>query len=247
MEELNYHVDFGPYYVHLTQKQKRYLAARSVIDRILAALALILLSPLFLAVSIAQKISAPDEPIFFLQKRVGKGAHCFNIIKFRTMKSSAPKNVATGDLESPEIYISRLGRFLRDTSIDELPQLMNVVKGEMSLIGPRPLVYTEREIRFLRRWYGVYQVTPGITGWAQINGRDTVEVYDKVYYDREYVQNVSLLFDLKVIFKSVAVVLGHHGVVDGKIDPEFRKESIALLKESEVVAEDKELCGVNVE
>lgn len=247
MEELNYHVDFGPYYVHLTQKQKRYLAARSIIDRILAALALVLLSPLFLVVSIAQKISAPDEPIFFLQKRVGKGAHCFNIIKFRTMKSSAPKNVATGDLESPEMYISRLGRFLRDTSIDELPQFVNVVRGEMSLIGPRPLVYTEREIRFLRRWYGVYQVTPGITGWAQINGRDTVEVYDKVYYDREYVQNVSLLFDLKVIFKSVAVVLGHHGVVDGKIDPEFRKESIALLKESEVVAEDKELCEVNVE
>ena len=174
MEELNYHVDFGPFYVHLTQKQKRYLAVRSIIDRILAALALVLLSPLFLAVSIAQKFSAPDEPIFFLQKRVGKGAHCFNIIKFRTMKSSAPKNVATGDLESPEMYISRLGRFLRDTSIDELPQLMNVVKGEMSLIGPRPLVYTEREIRFLRRWYGVYQVTPGITGWAQVNGRDTV-------------------------------------------------------------------------
>lgn len=247
MEELNYHVDFGPFYVHLTQKQKRYLAVRAVIDRVLAVLALILLSPLFLMVSIAQKISAPDEPIFFLQKRVGKGAHCFNIIKFRTMKSSAPKNVATGDLESPEMYISRLGRFLRDTSIDELPQLMNVVKGEMSLIGPRPLVYTEREIRFLRRWYGVYQVVPGITGWAQVNGRDTVDVYDKVYYDREYVQNVSLLFDLKVIFKSVAVVLGHHGVVDGKIDPEFRKESIALLKESEVVAEDKELCGVNVE
>ena len=93
MEELNYHVDFGPFYVHLTQKQKRYLAVRSVIDRILAALALIVLSPLFLAVSVAQKISAPDEPIFFLQKRVGRGAHCFNIIKFRTMKSSAPKNL----------------------------------------------------------------------------------------------------------------------------------------------------------
>ena len=157
LEELNYHVDFGPYYVHLTRKQKKYLAVRSIIDRILAVLALVLLSPLFLVVSLAQKISAPDEPIFFLQKRVGKGAHCFNIIKFRTMKSSAPKNVATGDLESPETYISQLGRFLRDTSIDELPQLANVVRGEMSLIGPRPLVYTEREIRFLRRWYGVYQ------------------------------------------------------------------------------------------
>ena len=247
MEKLSYHVDFGPYYVHLTRKQKRYLAARSVIDRILAALALVLLSPLFLAVSIAQKVSAPDEPIFFLQKRVGKGAHCFNIIKFRTMKSSAPKNVATGDLENPQMYISKMGRFLRDTSIDELPQLANVVRGEMSLIGPRPLVYTEREIRFLRRWYVVYQVTPGITGWAQINGRDTVDVYDKVYYDREYVQNVSLKFDLKVIWKSIQVVLGRKGVVDGKIDPEFRRESIVLLKESKIVERNENPCGVNAE
>lgn len=198
-------------------------------------------------VSIAQKVSAPDEPIFFLQKRVGKGAHCFNIIKFRTMKSSAPKNVATGDLENPQMYISKVGRFLRDTSIDELPQLANVVRGEMSLIGPRPLVYTEREIRFLRRWYGVYQVTPGITGWAQINGRDTVEVYDKVYYDREYVQNVSLKFDLKVIWKSIQVVLGRKGVVDGKIDPEFRRESIVLLRESKVVEKSENPCGVSVE
>ena len=233
LEETKYHVDFGEYYVRMTDKQKRYLVVRSVIDRILAGIALVILSPLFLIVSIAQKISAPDEPIFFLQKRVGRNAHCFNIIKFRTMKSSAPKNVATGDLADPQIYISRLGRFLRDTSIDELPQLVNVVNGDMSLIGPRPLVYTEREIRFLRRWYGVYQVTPGITGWAQVNGRDTVDIYDKVYYDREYVQNVSLKFDLKVLWKSVLVVLGRHGVVDGKVDPKFRQESIVLLKESE--------------
>lgn len=239
LEETKYHVDFGEYYVQMTDKQKRYLAMRSILDRVLAGIALIILSPLFLVISIAQKISAPDEPIFFLQKRVGKNAHCFNIIKFRTMKSSAPKNVATGDLADPQIYISRLGRFLRDTSIDELPQLVNVVNGDMSLIGPRPLVYTEREIRFLRRWYGVYQVTPGITGWAQVNGRDTVDIYDKVYYDREYVQNVSLKFDLKVIWKSVLVVLGRKGVVDGKVDPEFRKESIVLLRESQLVQNRK--------
>ena len=151
------------------------------------------------------------------------------------MKSSAPKNVATGDLESPERYISKLGRFLRDTSIDELPQLINVARGEMGLIGPRPLVYTERQIRFLRRWYGIYQVKPGITGWAQVNGRDTVDVYDKVFYDREYVQKVSLLFDIKIILKSVAVVLGHHGIVDGKIDPQIRRESIVLMRESELL------------
>lgn len=242
LEETKYHVDFGEYYVRMTDKQKHYLVVRSVIDRILAGIALVILSPLFLIVSIAQKISAPDEPIFFLQKRVGKNAHCFNIIKFRTMKSSAPKNVATGDLADPQIYISRLGRFLRDTSIDELPQLANVVNGDMSLIGPRPLVYTEREIRFLRRWYGVYQVTPGITGWAQVNGRDTVDIYDKVYYDREYVQNVSLKFDLKVIWKSVLVVLGRKGVVDGKVDPEFRQESIVLLRESQLVQNRKVEC-----
>ena len=247
LEETNYHVDFGAYYVQMTDKQRRYLAVRSVFDRILAGVALIILSPLFLAVSIAQKISAPDEPIFFLQKRVGRNAHCFNIIKFRTMKSSAPKNVATGELADPQIYISRLGRFLRDTSIDELPQLVNVVNGDMSLIGPRPLVYTEREIRFLRRWYGVYQVTPGITGWAQVNGRDTVDIYDKVYYDREYVQNVSLKFDLKVIWKSVLVVLGRKGVVDGKVDPEFRQESIVLLRESQLVQKESErLCGIDI-
>jgi len=242
LEETKYHVDFGEYYVRMTDKQKHYLVVRSVIDRILAGIALVILSPLFLIVSIAQKISAPDEPVFFLQKRVGKNAHCFNIIKFRTMKSSAPKNVATGDLADPQIYISRLGRFLRDTSIDELPQFVNVVNGEMSLIGPRPLVYTEREIRFLRRWYGVYQVTPGITGWAQVNGRDTVDIYDKVYYDREYVQNVSLKFDVKVIWKSVLVVLGRKGVVDGKVDPEFRKESIVLLRESQLVQNRKVEC-----
>lgn len=242
LEETKYHVDFGEYYVRMTDKQKRYLVVRSVIDRILVGIALVILSPLFLIVSIAQKISAPDEPVFFLQKRVGKNAHCFNIIKFRTMKSSAPKNVATGDLADPQIYISRLGRFLRDTSIDELPQFVNVVNGDMSLIGPRPLVYTEREIRFLRRWYGVYQVTPGITGWAQVNGRDTVDIYDKVYYDREYVQNVSLKFDLKVIWKSVLVVLGRKGVVDGKVDPEFRKESIVLLRESQLVQNRKVEC-----
>lgn len=242
LEGTKYHVDFGEYYVRMTDKQKRYLVVRSVIDRILAGIALVILSPLFLIVSIAQKISAPDEPVFFLQKRVGKNAHCFNIIKFRTMKSSAPKKVATGDLADPQIYISRLGRFLRDTSIDELPQLVNVVNGDMSLIGPRPLVYTEREIRFLRRWYGVYQVTPGITGWAQVNGRDTVDIYDKVYYDREYVQNVSLKFDLKVIWKSVLVVLGRKGVVDGKVDPEFRQESIVLLRESQLVQNRKVEC-----
>lgn len=227
-------IEFGKYYVKITEKQKRYLKVRGVVERLLAVLALIVLSPLFLVVSIAQKISAPNESVFFLQKRVGKDAHCFYIIKFRTMKSFAPPNVATGELEHPEHYISKLGSFLRNTSIDELPQLINVVRGEMGLIGPRPLVYTERQIRFLRRWYGIYQVKPGITGWAQVNGRDTVDIYDKVFYDREYIQKVGLLFDIKVIVKSIAVVLGHYGIIDGKIDPQIRRESVVLMHESKI-------------
>lgn len=226
-------VTFGRYYVRMSDRQKRYLKIRWQADRILAAAALAVLSPVFAAVGIALKISAPHEPVFFLQKRVGMGAHCFHIVKFRTLRSTAPKNVATGELENVEQYLSPLGRFLRRTSIDELPQLINVVRGEMALIGPRPLVYTEREIRFLRRWYGVYQVKPGLTGWAQVNGRDTVSLYDKVYYDREYIQKVSPLFDLKIILKSITVVLSRDGIVEGKMDDGAGRESVVLKKESE--------------
>ena len=206
MEELNYHVDFGTFYVHLTQKQKRYLAVRSVIDRVLAALALVLLSPLFLMVSIAQKISAPDEPIFFLQKRVGKGAHCFNIIKFRTMKSSAPKNVATGDLENPQMYISKMGRFLRDTSIDELPQLFNILIGDMSLVGPRPErpQYVEKFKEEIPRYMIKHQVRPGLTGWAQINGyRGDTSIRKRIEYDIYYIENWSMSFDFKIMFLTI--------------------------------------------
>ena len=209
MEELNYHVDFGQFYVHLTRKQKKYLAVRSVIDRILAALALIVLSPLFLVVSVAQKISAPDEPIFFLQKRVGRGAHCFNIIKFRTMKSSAPKNVATGDLESPETYISRLGRFLRDTSIDELPQFFNVLGGSMSLVGTRPPTPDEVEKYGTRQWRRI-SIKPGLTGMWQVNGRSLVTDFEKIVeLDVEYIDNWSLMEDIRILCKTVTVLLKH--------------------------------------
>ena len=224
LEELNYHVDFGPYYVHLTRKQKKYLAVRSVIDRILAVLALVLLSPLFLAVSIAQKVSAPDEPIFFLQKRVGKGAHCFNIIKFRTMKSSAPKNVATGDLENPQMYISKVGRFLRDTSIDELPQLLNIFKGDMSVVGPRPerpeiaKEYEESIPEFAYR----LKVKAGLTGYAQIYGKYNTTAYDKLKLDLMYIESYSILEDLKLILATFKIV--------------FTKESTEGLEEGQTIS-----------
>lgn len=221
---------FGRYYVKLTKRQKIYLKFKFVVDVIVSAIALIVLSPLLLLICIIQKIDCPHEPIFFVQKRVGLNGKAYNVVKFRTLKSSAPKNVATADLTNAEEYTTRFSKFLRRSSIDELPQLLMVCcTFKMSLVGPRPLVYTEREIHFLRKWYGIYQVRPGITGWAQVNGRDTVSTYDKVRYDREYLQKVSLWFDLKILWKSVFVVLSRAGIVDGKdtenkINSEISKE-----------------------
>ena len=208
---------YGQFYVKLTKGQKIYLKFKFVADIIISAIALIVLLPLLLIICVLQKIDCPHEPIFFVQKRVGLNGKAYNVVKFRTLKSSAPRNVATGELNKPDEYTTKFSRFLRRSSIDELPQLLMVCGTfKMSLVGPRPLVYTEREIHFLRKWYGIYQVRPGITGWAQVNGRDTVSTYDKVRYDREYLQKMSLWFDLKILWKSVFVVLSRAGVVDGQ-------------------------------
>lgn len=200
----------------LTARQERYLKIKRIFDAVAAFIGLVVLLIPFLIIAVLQKISSPHEPVFFLQKRVGKDGHCFHIIKFRTMKTTAPKNVATGELENAEAYISRLGGWLRRLSLDELPQLINVLKGDMSLVGPRPLVYTESEIRYLRRYYGIYAVRPGITGWAQVNGRDTVDMIDKVAYDRVYVRNVCLRFDCLILLRTVWCVLLQTGIVEGK-------------------------------
>lgn len=235
---IHHYNDFGQYYVKLTKGQKIYLKFKFFADIVISAIALIVLLPLFLVICVFQKIDCPHEPIFFVQKRVGQYGRAYNVVKFRTMKSSAPKNVATSDLDKPDEYTTKFSRFLRRSSIDELPQLLMVCGTfKMSLVGPRPLVYTEREIHFLRKWYGIYQIRPGITGWAQVNGRDTVSTYDKVRYDREYLQKMSLWFDLKILWKSVFVVLSRAGVVDGKVGKEENK--IDPSKELVTVNEDK--------
>ncbi len=229
-------IKHGQYFVKLSKRQKIYIKIKYFIDAVISAIALIILLPLLLLVCLFQKIDCPHESIFFVQKRVGLNGKAYNLVKFRTLKSSAPKNVATADLSDPEKYMTRFSRFLRRSSIDELPQLLMVCcTFKMSLVGPRPLVYTEREIRFLRHWYGIYQVRPGITGWAQVNGRDTVSTYDKVRYDREYLQKMSFLFDLKILWKSVFVVLSRAGVVDGKID----EGNVDMAKEFVTVNDDK--------
>ena len=159
---------------HLSDRQRRYVAIKRVIDTCIAAVALLILIIPFLLIAILQKLSSPTEPVFFLQDRVGLHGKVFKIIKFRTMKSTAPHDTATSDLENAEMYLSKLGRVLRRFSIDELPQLINVLCGQMALIGPRPLIVAEYPAQYLREFYGVYEVRPGITGLAQVNGRDTL-------------------------------------------------------------------------
>lgn len=202
--------------LRMTKAQERYLVLKRIGDVCIATIALVLLSPLMLLVAIAIKIDSPNEKILFIQPRVGRGYKTFKLYKFRSMKSDAPPNVATREFENPEQYLTTLGAFIRKTSIDELPQLFNILRGDMSLIGPRPLVWTEREVRFLRRWYGIYQIRPGITGLAQINGRDTVDNYEKVRYDRLYLQNLCWTQDLKLFFETIWVVLGRIGFKEGK-------------------------------
>ena len=201
---------------HLSDRQKHYVAIKRVIDTCVAAVALVILAIPFLVIAILQKISSPKEPVFFLQNRVGLHGKVFKIVKFRTMKSSAPHNTATSDLENAEMYLSKFGKILRRFSIDELPQLVNVLFGQMALIGPRPLIVTEHPAQYLRKYYGVYEVRPGITGLAQVNGRDTLNDIDKVRYDRAYARNVCARLDVMILLKSFGYVAKQEGIVEGK-------------------------------
>lgn len=174
-------------------------------DFIVSLFSIIILSPLFLVVSLL--ILAWDgTPIFFRQERVGKNGKIFTVYKFRTMKNGIG-DVATSDLNNADEKITRTGKFLRTTSIDELPQLFNILNGTMSLVGPRPLIPSETEIHELRNKYNVYSVTPGMTGWAQVNGRDNITNEKKALLDKEYVEKQSFMFDIKILFMTVGKVL----------------------------------------
>ncbi|MCQ2480093.1 MAG: sugar transferase [Clostridia bacterium] len=166
----------------------------------------VLLIILIIPFAIISLISAmvQGKPVIFSQKRFGKNGKEFKIYKFRTMKTSSPL-MASNDID--DAYITKWGRILRKTSVDELPQLINVLKGDMSLVGPRPLIIEEEEIHHLREENGIYKVRPGITGWAQVNGRDDVSVSEKVTLDKYYVDNLSIGLDIKIFFKSISSVL----------------------------------------
>lgn len=175
---------------------------------------LIVLSPLFLIVSLIIIID-DGVPVIFSQPRVGKGNELFNIYKFRTMKNGT-RNVASGNLEESGDCITKSGRFLRRTSIDEFPQLVNILTGKMSFVGPRPLIPEEKEIRELREKYNVYSVRPGMTGLAQINGRDNLTDEEKAEFDRQYVEKHTIMLDIEIMFKTVFAVLTGRDVVEGR-------------------------------
>ncbi|MCZ2484732.1 sugar transferase [Aquirufa antheringensis] len=179
-------------------------------NRLFALIVLIILSPIFLAVALAIFIE-DGSPIFFKQKRVGINYTFFNIYKFRSMKKNTP-NVATHLLENPASYLLRIGGVLRKLSLDELPNLINIIKGEMVFVGPRPALYNQNDLMALRVEAGVDKLKPGITGWAQINGRDEISIQAKVALEKEYLKRKSVWFDLVIVVKTFTSVLFSKGV-----------------------------------
>ena len=209
---------------------------KRAIDLLLSFIGIIVLIPVWLILTIAIFINDPG-PIFFTQKRVGKKKKLFKILKFRTMKTSTPHDMPTHMLENPEQYITKVGGFLRKTSLDELPQIFNIVAGQMSIIGPRPALWNQDDLIAERDKYGANDVKPGLTGWAQINGRDELEIPVKAKLDGEYVEKMSFGFDCKCFFGTIKSVLKHDGVVEGGTG-ELHKE--ALAAEEKEAEEEKE-------
>lgn len=198
----------------LTKKQKKYMTVKRVLDFIISLMAVIILSPILLILCIAIKVDSKG-PVLFQQKRVGIHVTYFPIYKFRTMRIDTPKDMPTHMLSNPEQYITKVGKFLRKSSLDELPQLFNILKGDMSFVGPRPALWNQEDLIAEREKYGANDVVPGLTGWAQINGRDELEISVKAKLDGEYVKKMSFLFDIKCFFGTFVSVAKADGVVEG--------------------------------
>lgn len=187
---------------------------KRLIDLLLSSVAIVVLIPFWIIIFIAIKIDSKG-PIFFKQKRIGIHKKTFTILKFRTMRVDTPHDMPTHMLENPEQWITKVGRFLRKTSLDELPQIFNIFVGQMSIIGPRPALWNQDDLVAERDKYGANDVKPGLTGWAQINGRDELEIPVKAKFDGEYVKKQSLFFDIRCFFGTIFSVLRHDGVVEG--------------------------------
>ncbi|MEH2948875.1 sugar transferase [Lachnospiraceae bacterium 56-18] len=187
---------------------------KRIADLVLSGMGLVLLSPIYLVIILAIKADDPG-PVFFTQKRVGKNKRFFRLHKFRSMKMSTPHDVPTHMLDNPDQYITKVGRFMRRTSIDELPQIWDIFMGNMSVIGPRPALWNQDVLVAERDKYNANDVKPGLTGWAQINGRDELEISDKAKLDGEYVKKISFLFDVKCFIGTIFSVVKSDGVVEG--------------------------------
>ena len=190
----------------------RYI--KRILDFILSLIAMLLLWPVFLLIAILIKLDSKG-PVFFKQKRVGKDKKYFYIYKFRTMRTDTPKDMPTHMLKNPEVFITKVGKFLRKTSLDELPQIINILKGEMSIVGPRPALWNQYDLIKERDKYGANNIYPGLTGWAQINGRDELPIDVKAKYDGEYVKRMSFMMDVKCFFATIISVAKSDGVVEG--------------------------------
>lgn len=192
-----------------------YSTIKRGIDFCLSLLGIIMLFPLFILIVVLIKVDSPG-PILFKQKRVGIHKKYFNILKFRTMRIDTPKDTPTHMLEDPDKWITKVGKFLRKTSLDELPQIFNILIGQMSIIGPRPALWNQYDLIAERDKYGANDIMPGLTGWAQINGRDELPIDIKAKLDGEYVGKMSFPFDIVIFIKTVFSVLRSDGVVEGK-------------------------------
>ena len=191
---------------------ERYI--KRALDVVLSAVGLVVLSPLLALIALAIRLDSPG-PVVFHQKRFGKDRKLFEIYKFRTMRVDAPRDVPTNDLRGSKGYITRVGRILRTTSLDELPQLWNILRGDMSLIGPRPALWNQEDLMAWRDRFGASHIRPGLSGWAQVNGRDNVTVAEKARLDAEYVQMLSFRTDVRVLVKTVSCVLESKDVREG--------------------------------
>ena len=207
----------------ITKRQMKYIKLKRLLDFILSFGLCIVLSPVLLFLCIAIKADSRG-PVFFRQKRVGIHKTFFSIYKVRTMRTDTPKDMPTHLLKDPDQYITKTGRFLRKSSLDELPQLFNILKGDMSFVGPRPALWNQDDLVAEREKYGANDVLPGLTGWAQINGRDELEIPVKAKLDGEYVKRMGFWFDVRCFFGTFASVLCADGVLEGGTGEKKRKQ-----------------------
>jgi len=203
-----------------------YHRLKKMLDTVLALIVLIVLLPVFIIISLIIKVSSKG-PILFKQKRIGKGKNEFYILKFRTMKINTPKDTPTHLLNNPEEYITKIGKFLRKTSLDELPQLINIVKGDMSFVGPRPALWNQYDLITERDKYGANDIYPGLTGWAQINGRDELPIKIKAALDGEYIKRMSLIFDIKILVLTFIKVIKSDGIKEGASNKKHEQKGVS--------------------